>query len=349
MVKILTTGSTGYIGGDALYAIANAHPEYDITCTVRSSSKGAQVAKQYPNIKLVYGDLDSHDMLADEASKADIVLNFADCDHVGGAKTLVEGLSRRENGGFLIHTSGTGILTYDDRKNGLATGQSSKKVYDDWDGVGEVTSLPDEAPHRPVDKIVLGAGEASGGRVKTAIVCPPTINGQGRGPGSQRSDQVPKLAEEFFKRGKGFVPGDGQNCWSSVHVHDLSDVYLKLTEAAAEGGGKATWGPDGYYFTENGEFLWGDIAKQVADEAHRHGYITTPELERLDGETGQQISLPSRKWGRNSRGTAIRARKVLSWDPKGDSIEKMVPWIVEQEAVAAGLKKGHAAKAAGDA
>jgi N-acetyl-gamma-glutamylphosphate reductase len=74
MTKIFVTGVTGYIGGDALYEIAQAHPDYEITALVRNSDKGAKVAKVYPRIRLVYGDLDSADLIATEAQKADIVL-----------------------------------------------------------------------------------------------------------------------------------------------------------------------------------------------------------------------------------------------------------------------------------
>ena len=73
MTKIFATGTTGYIGGDALYAIANAHPEYEISALVRNSDKGALVAKQYPRIRLVYGDLDKTELIEEEARKADIV------------------------------------------------------------------------------------------------------------------------------------------------------------------------------------------------------------------------------------------------------------------------------------
>ena len=52
-------------------------------------------------------------------------------------------------------------------------GEASDKVYDDLEGVSEVTSLPDDAPHRVTDKIVLDAGTNHAGRVKTAVVCPP--------------------------------------------------------------------------------------------------------------------------------------------------------------------------------
>ena len=75
MTKIFVTGATGYIGGDAVFAIANAHPEYDFTCLVRNSDKGASVVKDYPSFKLVYGDLDSVDLIEEESKKADIVLS----------------------------------------------------------------------------------------------------------------------------------------------------------------------------------------------------------------------------------------------------------------------------------
>lgn len=56
-----------------MYAISKAHPEYEWTCLVRNSDKGALVAKQYPKVRLVYGDLDSSEIIAEEAEKADIV------------------------------------------------------------------------------------------------------------------------------------------------------------------------------------------------------------------------------------------------------------------------------------
>ena len=73
MTKLFITGATGYIGGDALYAIANTHPEYELTALVRNSDKGAQVVKDYAKIKLVYGDLDSVDLITEESTKADVV------------------------------------------------------------------------------------------------------------------------------------------------------------------------------------------------------------------------------------------------------------------------------------
>ncbi|KAH0162491.1 hypothetical protein KCU67_g5923, partial [Aureobasidium melanogenum] len=73
-MKLFVTGATGYIGGDALHVIVQAHPdEYEITALVRNTDKGAQVAAEYPKVKLVYGDLDSSDLLEEESKKADVV------------------------------------------------------------------------------------------------------------------------------------------------------------------------------------------------------------------------------------------------------------------------------------
>ncbi|OCL13479.1 NAD dependent epimerase/dehydratase family protein [Glonium stellatum] len=349
MTKIFVTGATGYIGGDALYVIANAHPEYEITALVRNSDKGAKVASQYPSIRLVYGDLDSTALLTEEAAKADIVCHWANADHEAGVTALVAGLAKRQDAspGYLIHTSGTGILSVADAERG-SYGIRAEKVYDDWDGVGEVTSLPDTAVHRNVDKVVLAAGTEQSARIRTAIVCPPTIYGPGRGPDNQRSMQAYEMAKATLKRGKGFQVEGGQNLWTMVHVQDLSQVYLRLVEEAVKGGGNATWGPQGYYFAENGDFVWGDVAKAIAKNAHKKKLIPTAEIDNVTTEEADKlVSYGSYLWGMNSRSRAVRARKILGWNPTQKSLFDLLPDIVDGEARSLGLTTGHAAQAAG--
>lgn len=82
----------------------------------------------------------------------------------------------KENPGYWLHTGGAGILTYKDGDSGIY-GNKSEKVYDDWDGVEELLTLPDHAFHRDVDRIVLEAGAKHADVLKTALVCPPTIYG----------------------------------------------------------------------------------------------------------------------------------------------------------------------------
>ncbi|KAF2736931.1 NAD(P)-binding protein [Polyplosphaeria fusca] len=347
MPKLFITGSTGYIGGDALYVITKTFPDLEITAVVRNSAKGAKVASQYPNVRLVYGDLDSIDLLTEEASKADVVVHTANCDHVASAEALLKGLGQKEGKSWLIHTSGTGMLSFADfdRKS---YGQRSEKVYDDWDGIKEVTSIPDHAAHRNVDKIILGASDQYPGKVSTAIVCPPCIWGPGRGPDNKKSMQVYRMASATLKRGKGFHVEEGKNRWTEIHVQDLSDVYAALVNAALEGGGKATWNDEGYYFTENGDIVWEDIAKGIAKAAFDKGLIKTVDVENVSPEEAEKLSsFGSYLWGMNSRCRAYRARKLLGWNPKQPKVESVLPTIVEGEAKELGLIKGHAEQAAG--
>lgn len=181
--------------------------------------------------------------------------------------------------------------------------------------------------------------------MKPAIVCPPTIYGRGRGPGNQRSHQLPELSRCTLQKGHGIQVGAGKAYWTNVHVHDLSDVYVSLVEAAAAGGGKASWGNEGYYFTENGEHVWGDISKLVATAAQKQGFIPSDRVEVLpNDEINELTAFGTGLWGANSRCRAVRARKLLGWSPKGRSIEAEIPDTVAYEADLRGFVKHHAAR-----
>ncbi|KAF1957570.1 NAD dependent epimerase/dehydratase family protein [Byssothecium circinans] len=348
MTKVFVTGATGYIGGDALYVIAHTYPDLEITALVRNSDKGAKVASQYPKIKLVYGDLDNTDILTAEVAKADITLHFAHADHVAAANAIVAGLAQKQTPGYLIHTSGTGILGFPDVERSTF-GELAEKVYDDWDGIGEVTSLPEHWPHRNVDKIVLDASKKNPGKVFTAIVAPPCIYGPGRGPDNQRSIQAPDLTKSTLQRGKGFQVGEGKNIWHEVHVQDLSNVFLGLvTSALQPDGGKATWNEQGYYFAESGEFVWGDISRAVAKAAADRKLIADAEVESVGLEEADKLrQWGSFLWGTNSRGKAIRARKLLGWEPKQKKLVDILDDLVILEARALGLAKSHQEVASG--
>jgi nucleoside-diphosphate-sugar epimerase len=223
--------------------------------------------------------------------------------------------------------------------------------YDDLDGVSALTSLPDSAFHRNVDKVVLDAGMAHPEAVKTAIVCPPTIYGPGRGPGNTRSRQVYTLANATLKLGKAPRLGTGLTEWDNVHVHDLSDLLVLLVDAAVTNKANVAgelWGEKGYFLAENGHHVWGEVAKQVAEAAYKGGYIPSPEVETVSEERAKEIAgFEAISWGLNSKGFAKRARKFLGWSPKGKSLEEEIPNIVDGEATLLGLKKGHKEKVSG--
>jgi nucleoside-diphosphate-sugar epimerase len=234
---------------------------------------------------------------------------------------------------------------------GAAAPPDEDVTYDDWEGIGAVTSLPNDAWHRLVDKIVLAAGES--GEVLTAIVCPPTISGAGRGPGNRKSVQWNKMAKCVLQRGKGFHVGEGNNWWTWVHVQDLSDLFVTLIDAALDkiaggSGGKATWGKEGYYFAETGPFCWGSIAKMFAKEGKSKGLLKTDEVDSVGKDQADlMIANGAAYWGLNSKCKAIRARKLLGWEPKKTDLNAVVSEIVEVEALALGMIKTNAQVAGG--
>ncbi|KAJ6110022.1 hypothetical protein N7486_002257 [Penicillium sp. IBT 16267x] len=337
--QVFITGTTGYIGGDGLYAIANAHPDWELSALVRSKDKAAVLTSKYPKIRVVHGDLDSSHIIEEEVKKADIVFHFADCDHVAAAEAIAKGAKHHtpERPLWLIHTSGTGILTVEDQRAGTI-GIERPKEYNDWEGVSELINLPDDAFHRNVDKIIINAGKENPTSVRTAIVCPPAIYGPGRGPVNTKSIQAYLLSAAVIKRGKGFLVGKGENVWHQVHVQDLSNVYLALGDAASEGGGKATWNDEGYYLAENGPFVWGDIQRAVAQAAFEQKYIQSPEVDSVDAEQTKEIHpFGTYAWGSNSRGQSLRARKLFGWEPKQPKLIDLIPDIVALEAKELGL------------
>jgi nucleoside-diphosphate-sugar epimerase len=103
--------------------------------------------------------------------------------------------------------------------------------------------------------IFLEASDEHGGPIRVAIVCPQTIYGLGRGPGNKRSQQLYDLARIILSNGKGVRVGKGENRQTHVHIHDLSDIFVALVEEAAAGGGKATWGREGYYFASRNDHV----------------------------------------------------------------------------------------------
>jgi hypothetical protein len=280
------------------------------------------------------------------------VIDTADSsDHKGAAQAITKGIlagHSRDHPGFWIHISGTGILCWKDMELGNIGEAPHEEPYDDLENVSALTNLPDSAFHREIDKIVLAAGTANPGVVKTAVVCPPTIYGPGRGPGNQRSRQVYSLANATLRRGKAPRLGRGLTEWDNVHIHDLSNLFVLQVEAAIQNKAELAhelWGAKGYFLAENGHHVWGEVSKWAAEAAYKAGYIASPEIETLTADQAKEIAgFEAVSWGLNSKGFAKRARKFLGWQPKGRSLKEEIPDIVEGEAKSLGLKVSHKEK-----
>jgi hypothetical protein len=90
-----------------------------------------------------------------------------------------------------------------------------------------------------------------------------------------------------------------------------------------------------------GPFVWGDIERAVTKAAFEKNPIPSPEVEQLnDAQIMELISegyYGFYAWGTNSRGHAIRARKLFGWTPTQPKMIELIPSIVELEAKDLGL------------
>ncbi|PYI03977.1 NAD(P)-binding protein [Aspergillus sclerotiicarbonarius CBS 121057] len=334
MTRVFITGATGYIGGDVLSQLQPQYPETIFRILVRTEDKAKQIQSQYPGVQLIHGDLSDTALLQQESADADIIIHCADAsDNTGAATAIATGILQGHSAqrpAYWIHTSGAGIFSYLDT-DAQTYGTARDDVFDDWDGVQRILNIPDHAFHRDVDKIVLDAAGAHSDVLRAAVICPTTVYGIGRGPCSQRSRQVYELARTTLVRGKAPYISPGQSYGCNVHIRDLTDLFLRVFQAAVKGE-KRMWGPDAYFVVENGEHRWSDVARSIARVAVAEGYLSRVEMVPLGFEDAKALAgFEAASWGLNVRCRAIRARKLLTWEPSSPSLEDELPRIVRDE------------------
>ena len=132
---------------------------------------------------------------------------------------------------------------------------------------------------------------------------------------------------------KGPIIGAGRSIWNNVHIHDLSDVYALLVDAAIAGRtDDGLWGAKAYYLTENGEHVWGELARSTAEAATKLGYLPEAKAESIDLESARKCAaFESLSWRMNSRGRAQQARAILGWKPYRPSLHEELPTVVRSE------------------
>lgn len=189
-------------------------------------------------------------LIADEANRCP--QDNGNSDHEPAVQALLDGLIMRASASlpsFYIHLSGTAIISQWDR-----LGELDHKVWSDVGDIDAIWSRPAQAIHRGTEALIQKAWTAHGNKIKTAIVSPPNIHGRGTGPGRTDSFFVPAFYKESLKMRATFYLEPSSNMYSTVHVEDVAQVFLKLVEAAAAGGQGAEWGHD--VRIENDIFAW---------------------------------------------------------------------------------------------
>ncbi|KAM5361363.1 hypothetical protein ACJZ2D_013133 [Fusarium nematophilum] len=346
MAKIFLTGASGYIAGDLLHVLAKVHPQWRVRALIRDAAKGDAVKKSFSQVQVINGGLDDTELIAREAEDADIVVQLAASGHLKSVQAIHQGLSTKPKGDrppYWIQISGGSVLAAPEVANkSRVSGTGSGVIYNDLSGIGSIRNLIKKHPSRAVDNYMLSVA-ANTPQIKTAILVPPVIYGQGRGPVNQRSFQIPELARVTLQRQKGLQIGSGLNRWGNIHIQDLSQLLLRLIEQAAAGEGEGDdkiWGSNGVYLTGVGELSFGEISRRITAAAYELNLLPNKKVDQVTGEEADML-LPhgSVLYGTNARGRAHRAEAVLGWTPQKEDLEHDIPRVVAEEAQALGLLK----------
>lgn len=225
--------------------------------------------------------------------------------------------------------SGATVLSIPDIASGTY-GEKSDKVYSDVDGADEVRQLIQQnSSKRVVDNKLLNLTGP-----KTALVFPPIIYGQGRGPIKQRSVQIPELARAAIQNRKAVQVGKGESAWSNVHISDISDIFVKLVEKAIQGADDSTlWNRNGLYFAGNAMLNFKEISQLIAKAAHSQGLTEDTAVTEISHEEADRISAHAGiLWGTNARQMSQRARQLLGWTPTAAFLGEEIPNTVRIEA-----------------
>lgn len=211
-MKVFVTGATGYIGSAVCELLQRSG--HQVVGLARSEEK-ARVLESLGYVAL-RGSLADTAALRSAATSADAVIHAAlefspsagTTDRAAVA-TFVEALAG--TGKALIYSSGVWVM-------GNTRGQLK----------GEVSALapPPMVAWRPaVEELVLESKERG---VKGVVLRPGTVYGR-------KSGRVAVMFREARSAGRVSVVGDGENHWSTIHVDDLADLYVRAAADPAPG------------------------------------------------------------------------------------------------------------------
>lgn len=274
-------------------------------------------------MKIVQGDYDSVETLTRSAAAADVVVHNGDSDHEKSLNAIIAGLLSRPTPGYLLHLSGTGIVS--DWADEEQLGKLNPKVWSDISSLAEIQHLPHNALHRNTEIVLHDTVRRYGDKINVAVMCPPDIYGKGLGLAKTHSALIPMYVKEIKRlNGKVFYYGEGTNSRSWVHINDLMRVYSKVIEAAVSGNAVDYFGDNGYHFAGTQEHSHLDVANAVGKILLAEGIINEPKpapisLEQLD----YMLKVPGYErlarymFASNSRTRAERAERLYGY--KGEA------------------------------
>ena len=119
---------------------------------------------------------------------------------------------------------------------------------------------------------------------------------------------IPKLLHAARQEGVAHYVGTGENRWSTVHVDDLADLYVRaLKDAPERAVFNAATGP---------AVSWRVLAEAVSHAAGAKGRTASWTVE----EASQIFGPYAKGFTENQQLSVVRAQQLLGWSPRGLSI-----------------------------
>ena len=272
-MKILLTGGTGFIGSAVLDQLVGSG--HRVTAVVRNQKSSLQV--QDAGATGIIGDLFDPKWLAAELRGHDAAIHTAagsDGRDAALNDSVIDAVIAAFGGTTkpFIHTGG--IWAYGNNHAITEASPFDSPALTSWRPAGE--------------QRLLESG------VKASVVQPGIVYGYGKG--------IPAMIAGSAQGGTVPLIGTGEQRWTTVHVDDLADLYVRVLEQAP--GGRTYIGASGHNPTvrELGEALGHEVAPESPDAT----------VERLGG-FGEALLL-------DQQASGTRARSELGWQPTRPSL-----------------------------
>ncbi|WP_375397616.1 NAD-dependent epimerase/dehydratase family protein [uncultured Sphingomonas sp.] len=279
-MRILVFGATGYVGRHVVARLVTAG--HDVTGFIRNPADAALVETQ--GARAVAGDV---------AAPATIAL-FADHDVVVWAAQLMLEDERRfveaalaalaDTGKTFLFTGGTSLIS--ERTDGDWS-ENSFAEDDAFESRRQIAARLD------TERLVRAAG---GPGLRTICLRPPLIWG------NHAIKPIADLYHSARETGAVCYVGRGLNCYSSVHVDDLADLYALAIERGVSGA---------LYHSVSGEVNWRMMAETIA----AHLGVPTRSIGFDEAAAIWDRFTALIVFASCSRSRSPRARAELGWAP----------------------------------
>lgn len=283
--KVFITSGTGYIGRE----VARAYKKkgFEVTALTRSQESEKEAKKE--GFLTHHGDITKPETYENVLNNYDIVIHTAatnDERYADADKTVVEAVLRqlKDPKKTFVYTSGVWVL-----------GNTGEKRADE------------NTPTQPINLVAWRAElekkvQAAAKQLRTIVVRPAIVYGGQRGI-------VQELFKDAQRNGEARYFGNEKTRWSTVHVGDLADLYLLLTEKAESG--------TLYNATDEKPIETLEIARELANAAGVPGKTKAFQQEEAQKRFGPWVEGLSLDQNIDSS----KARKELGWNPRRNILE----------------------------